>query len=295
MKQQVTIWANCQGGVIYYMLNKYYGDNFEIRIYLNYEIIKNKELIPDFFIDTDIFIYQNYSDKPGSIYDLSNILNNILKKDCIKICIPFLQSDLLFPFDHNNLANQKTINEKFPHGKFFYGISIIEKFFNINDNLHLLDDNEKNIMIDQIIDKILDVNCIEPDNIKNYYDRNFDFFEKKILNSDVPELYNFIKNNFTNIRLFHNRNHPTGILLNQLIKLIFNLLKLSYDEKSECNIQFLEKSLKDWVVPILPSVRKHYNITYENIDDKCSSVWNKDIIDTRTYLKQYILDMYFDN
>ena len=275
MKKEVIIWANCQGGSVNYMLNKYYSHLFNIKSYMNYEYIRNTEKLPYDFKSTDIFIYQNYSDKPGSEYDLSYILNDVLKKECIKICIPFLQFDAIFCYDsHSPLNNYKTISKKYPFGKFFFGINIVNKYIELNT----LSSNE-------IIDKCLDYNAINEEQIKYYYNRSFEYLEKKILSSDVPELFDYIKNNFTKIRLFHNRNHPTGIMLNELIKYIFKLLQLEYEDNEE-NIKILD-TLNDWVMPILPSVKLYYNCTFEDI---CSSWYHPNIIDNKTFIEQYIKD-----
>jgi hypothetical protein len=116
-----------------------------------------------------------------------------------------------------------------------------------------------------------------------------DYLKKKIVNSDVPELLEFIKINFEQIRLFHNPNHPTGVLLNFMIKKVFNLLALEYPDTSE-NISILENSLNDWTMPILPSVQRYYGFKFE---DKCSSWYDKDIIDIHSFVTKYILDLYF--
>jgi hypothetical protein len=119
MKQNVIIWANCQGAPLHYMLHKYYSDKFNIYRFLNFEYIKNANLMPEEFKICDIFIYQNYSDKPGSIYDLSYILNDVLKKECIKISFPYLTFNAIFCYNCSNLENAKTISDKYPHGSFF--------------------------------------------------------------------------------------------------------------------------------------------------------------------------------
>lgn len=41
MKKIIVIWANCQGGVINLMLNRYYSSEYIIYNYANYEYIKN--------------------------------------------------------------------------------------------------------------------------------------------------------------------------------------------------------------------------------------------------------------
>jgi hypothetical protein len=284
-KKNVIIWANCQGGSINFMLKKYYFDNYNIHSFMNFEYIRNDKLIPVEFYNADVFIYQNYSDKPNSEYDLSNILNNILPSTCKKICISFLQFDATFCYNENDEQNLKTINTKNPFGKFYFGIDQIINYFK-NSNI-----KNKEETINEVINTLLDENTISQEIIKNTYNKNFDFLEKKLLNSDVPELYYFIKDNFTKISLFHNRNHPTGILLNEQIKLIFNLLKLEYPKlDEEENINILNTMLNDWVMPILPSVRKYYGIDFP---DTCSSWYNKEIVDTKTFIEAYVKELYF--
>jgi hypothetical protein len=68
-------------------------------------------------------------------------------------------------------------------------------------------------------------------------------------------------------------------------------LQLNYPETDqEENIKFLNIGLNDWVMPILPSVRKHYGI---NFPDICSSWYNKDIVDTKTFIEAYVKELYF--
>lgn len=281
----IVFWTNCQGGSIIYALNKYYSNLFMINSFLNYDYIKNKLPLPQMFKEADIFIYQNYADKPDTIYDLQYIFNE-LKLDCKKICIPFLQFDAIFCYDNTSPHNYKTISTNFPHGKFFYGIDLIDKQMQ-NINYSNLSQNDTNELINNIYNNLISDNIISEETIIYYYNRSFDYLKNKILSSDIPELYNYIKDNFTKIRLFHNRNHPTGILLNELIKYVFKILNLEYFD----SINELDKSLNDWVMPILPCVKKYYNIDF---DDKCSSWYNNNIIDTKTFIKYYIEDLYFN-
>lgn len=284
-KKNVIIWANCQGGSICYMLEKYYSSLFNVKSFMNFEYIKNNILIPQEFYSTDIFIYQNYSDKPNSEYDLSYILNNILPTSCTKICISFLQFDATFCYNENDEQNIKTINSENPFGKFFFGIDLIIHYFKNSENF------TKEYSINDLTNLLLNENAIPKEKILYNYNRCFQYLENKLLNSDVPELYYFIKDNFTKIRLFHNRNHPTGLLLNEQIKLIFKLLQLNYPETDqEENIKIIDNRYNDWVMPILPSVRKYYNI---NFPDTCSSWYNKDIVDTKTFIETYVKELYF--
>jgi len=285
MKKKIILWTNCQGSVIEFMLKKYYNHSFDIKHYTNYTYIKEKKTLPEEFRNPDIFIYQNYSEKEDTIYDLKYLLNQILNKDCIKICIPFLQFDAYFCYDTHDLNNNKTISNKYPHGMFFFGMDIVTNFLK-DINLNTID---KDILINNIINNVTKDDAISSDKILYYYNRSFDYLEKKILNSDVPRLYDFIKTNFTSKRLFHNRNHPTSILFNELIKDIFIILQLKYTP-SDKDMEIMDSLLNDWIMPILPSVKIYYNIYFE---DKCSSWYHKEIIDTRSHIYNYLNKIYF--
>jgi hypothetical protein len=289
-KKNIVIWANCQGSSISYIINKYYSELFIIKYAINYEFIKNNIPIPPMFKEADIFLYQNYGEKNNE-YDLKNIINNYLKKNCIKICFPTLHSSQsLFCYDVNELNNEETISEKYPHGKFFYGISIITDLLKTYDYKNC-DENQKSIIIDEIYNISQSLDFISNEKIEYYYKRNFEFLENKILTSDIPELFDFIKNTFTKVKLWHNPSHPTGILLNELAKNIFKKLNLKYIENDELkNVNELNNSLNDWVIPIFPAVKKYYNIIF---DDVCSSWYHEDIIDTKSYIIKYLNELYF--
>ena len=129
--KNVVIWANCQGGPIGYMLRKYYKKIF---YYQNFVFIRDSIELPKEIKEADIFIYQNYADKPDSIYDLNYILGT-LKPTCKTISIPFLQCDLYFPYDNGqHIKNINSISKKFPNGKFFFGIKPIHDLCN-NESL----------------------------------------------------------------------------------------------------------------------------------------------------------------
>ena len=284
MKKLLVILANCQGNPLSHMLNKYYSNLYDIKYYTNYEYIKNNLNLPLDIKEADVFLYQNYSNNDEK-YDLKILLENVLKKECIKICFPSLHScNLIFCYDVTEPNNYKTITNEKPFGEFYYGIShIIDEFnkYEINENTK----KNKNEIIEKIIDSSNNDNFISKETILYHNKRTFEFLENKCLSSDVPEIYNFIKNNFTKIRLWHNPNHPTGILLNELIKLIFLKLKLEYFENEE-NFIILENFLADWVMPIFPCVKQYYNMKFDI--NKCSSWYNKNIIDSKTYLNEYL-------
>jgi len=274
--KKLVILANCQGGSVAFMLQKYYSDLYDVKCISNYEYIQKKLDLPDDIKDADIFLYQNYSNTDEK-YNLKNILDHKLKKECIKLSFPTLHScHLIFCYDINAPTNYKTITTENPHREFFYEISPIIHITNKSNTIH------------EIIESSKEDNFISEETILYHYNRTFEFLENKCLSSDIPEIYEFIKNNFTEIRLWHNPNHPTGILLNELIKLIFSKLELDYIENEE-NINILNNMLSDWVMPIFPCVSNYYNFKF---DIKCSSWYHKNIVDYDTYLETYIEHLY---
>ena len=290
MLLQVTIWANCQGDAIKTMLNRYHSDKYDVKHFMNYEYIYSNKPIPEDFKHTDIFIYQNYSKSNGT-YDLSTILTNVLKPSCKRICIPSLRGEFLFCYTNTPLhrvKNNNTITPKTPYGKFCYGIDYID------NELHDIDytrynEFDKTQLIECVYNKLMDPNLVSIFTICTYFNKNIDFLRSKIVSSDIPELLDFIIMNFKQIRLFHNTNHPTGVLLSFMVQKVFQLLSLDYPNVEE-NIRIIDNSLSDWVMPILPSVSKYYSFTFE---DKCSSWYHPDIHDKRGFITKYINDLYF--
>jgi hypothetical protein len=272
--KNIILWTNCQGNSIHYMLQKYYSYLFKIAIFPNYIYMKNNTQLPEEFYKTDVFIYQNYNDKSDSEYNLSYILN-ALPVDCIKICIPFLQFDAYFCYNHINKNNAKSICSEFPHGKFFYGFGTVNDLY------------EKGINEIEISTKIMLDDAIQIDKIIMYNETTFEYLKTKILSSSVPSLFDFIQTNFIKTRLFHNRWHPTGILLNEMCKMVFAILQLDYIE-NEQDISVLNNMLNDWVMPILPCVKKYYNCKF---DDCCSSRYNSNIVDTSSFIKYYLEEL----
>ena len=286
MKPLIVILANCQGNAILYMLNKYYSNTYDIKYYANYEFINNNLDLPLEIKNADIFIYQNYSNNSDK-YNIKNILDTKLKNSCIKICFPTLHScGLLFCYDHNEPINNKLTKTKDkPFGEFYFGISNV-----INEiDKYQCNENKNNYsteyILQQIIEKTNQPDFINETQIIYYKKRTFEFLENKCLTSDIPEIYYFIKNTFSKTRLWHNPNHPTGILLNEMVKLIFLKLNLHYYENEE-NYIVLDNMLSDWVMPIFPCVKKYHSLEFDTTS--CSCWYNKKITDIPSYIEEYL-------
>ena len=276
-KENIIIWANCQGDAIKKMLNKYHGENYDVLHLLNYKIIKENLKIENDLKKADIFIYQHYSEKQNLDYNLSYIFNNILKDKCKKYCIPFLSDDSLFCYTFEDPNNINTICNDKPFGSYYFGINLI---YNHIENKH-------NKSVDEITNLLFSNNAIPNEKIENEYNKSMTHLKNKILNSDVPELYYFLLKKYKIHRLWYNRNHPTEIFLNELIKILFAKMNLFYDDTIDNYCHF---KLDDWVMPILPCVQKFHNLQFDC--ETCSSWYNKNIIDRTSFIKYYIEELY---
>jgi hypothetical protein len=286
MKKNIIIWANCQGGPIHHMLQLYYGHIYDIISYQNYTFIKENKPLPNTFYTCDIFLYQNYSNK-DEMYCTEHIINNIIPPKAMVIVFPTLHSNFLhFNYDIHSPENNNTISESKPHGHFFYGIGIIRDLINIMKKDGLSEENA----INNILNKINDIGFIPDSQILYYETRSLEFLKSKALNSDIPNIYNFIISNYKLQRLWHNPNHPSGILLNELCRELFTKMNLLYPEPTDDTIETLDNMLKDWKMPIFKSTYNYYNM--KNIDNNCSSIYHSDINDEKSYITKYIHFLY---
>ena len=159
--------------------------------------------------------------------------------------------------------------------KIFYNIDIVSELF--------YKYHTKNDYQDKIVKIFLNTDLNE-EKILYYNKRSFDFLKLKILDSDIPELYNYILDNWKDKKLWYNPNHPTGYLYMKLGELIFQKLnlKVSLDEKDFCHFNSIHK---DYEMPILPCIKKYYNL---NFNDTCSIRGLKNVINTETYIKEFL-------
>lgn len=171
----------------------------------------------------------------------------------------------------------------------FYGINFIDNKINGLDIKNYTDVDKENL-IESLYQYFNSENIIPEEDIKYYYDRSFEYLEKKIMGSDLPFLLDFIKTNFNKTRLWYNPNHPTGELMKELVRGAFEMLDLEFHyDDNDYNLFF--NAYNDWSLPIPYSVKKHYDML---IDDKCSALGNTVVVDTRSFISEYIKSMHFD-
>lgn len=203
---KIVIYGNCQGLMISLIL-KNYLINYDLYNIENYDLIKNNKAYPDEHFYTDIFIYQ-----PLEGY---NKLDSEYIKKCIKrnnpnvifISFPYMYFLGYFPDHDQEIEKSPGINYPYQHVK-------LNKLIKGNNDFNkiLLETKNSNFLNESFI--------LE----KTKY--SLDILEKKE-EKCIIKISKFIKDNYTNIKLFHSPQHPSNILLELVVNEICKILKLS--------------------------------------------------------------------
>ena len=284
----VVVWANCQGGPLTNALRDMHSEDFDVHWFMNYEFIKNGLELPAFMKSADIFLYQNYRPQEVIMYDLDWISRNILPAHCQKVSFPTLHSiTLQFCHDYHEPNNSKTQGPDLPHGAFFYGIKPLADYY-----VDLVKDSETKedriCRIPEAVSHALTDTFIPLADIEYHKKRSLDFLHEKSLQSNTPGIYDYIVDNYRSVRLWHNPYHPNGILLNELCRQVFEAIGLPY-RPGPGFLSHLDNHLKDWVLPILPSVQASIGL---NAGTYCESKYHPEISTTEAYLSKYLKCLY---
>lgn len=140
---------------------------------------------------------------------------------------------------------------------------------------------------ENLLDIICSENIIERSLVIENMNKSLEVLRIKIINSDIPSLYNDIVDNYKKIRLFHKKNHPSGFLLKILCYKILEILGYKHNFTTDEDY-FLENCLNDWKVPILPCVSRILELSFDTYI--CHSKYDPEIVDIKSYVKKYILE-----
>jgi len=287
-KKTVVVWANCQGGSLSSALRDMHSEKLDVHWFMNYEFIKNGLELPAFMKSADLFLYQNYRPQEVVMYDLDWISRNILPANCQKVSFPTLHSiTLQFCHDYHEPNNSRTQGPDLPHGAFFYGIKPLADYYS-----GLVQDSktkeERIGRIPEAVKHALMDKFIPTSDIEYHQKRSLDFLSKKSRQSDTPGIYDYVLDNYRSVRLWHNPYHPNGVLLDELCRQVFDTIGLPYSP-SPSFLSDLDDHLKDWVLPILPSVQASIGL---NAGTYCESKYHPEINTTEAYLSKYLECLY---
>jgi len=145
-KKSCIIFGNCQGGGVKQFLEfSNFYDIYDVKLYANWEMIKNNESIPiQYLQNADLVIYQPLTDVHNCYSTNKNnpeSFFNILKDTCNTIAFPRIHNNAIFPI----FRKRKEGNEIY--GQFNNKISCIDELLYLYDN-NLIDYDFKNRMFE---------------------------------------------------------------------------------------------------------------------------------------------------
>ena len=195
-------------------------------------------IVEEAFKNTDLLIYQIIADT-YKIPKLSTLsLMQHRKADTMNISFPSLYFNAYFP--HLDMYNGKKSILRLVHDyiiMYSYVLGLSEQ---------------------EIIDLIQSEDLYPKDIIISLLDQSFKSLRKKESNRDV-KISNFIEQNFKDIKLFNQFNHPKGIVFDHIANIIFNILDLDTIEESIHS----RTSLDGIMTPIYRSTYKNLDLTFK--------------------------------
>lgn len=173
-----------------------------------------------------------------------------------------------------------TITSDKPFGRWFYSVGCLDD----------LCEHATQADIDRHIQTVMREDFFTPTELQNHFDRSLETLRRKEEQCDI-KVSDFILDHYQHTLLFYNPQHPTDFVLNHALQEILKHM----GEPPQCCLHLLHQPLKDWYLPILPSVRSYLQIQYEEDHvETASTVHYPEIKSTEQFLRQSILDLYFN-
>lgn len=216
-----SVYGNCQSHIISHLLQKSpkFSDIYLLKDIKPVQTIQEDEIeeILNKVSTVDLLIHQEISDNYRLKTLSTKSVTKKLKDDAISIKFPSVYFDGYFP-----------------HNASFMGIKSIldhtHDYFMIMAFINGMDVNE-------CIDMINDEELYTKKNSIDLVTKSFEELGRREENLDI-KINDYIKENYLHKKLFHQFNHPDGLVLQVLVSRILSYLKISdgYDEFSGNNV-----------------------------------------------------------
>ncbi len=273
----VLLYGTCQCAIIKTILDKYYGNSIYTFEYISshLNIKSNMPLDMYKFKKADIFIYQpvhNYNN-----YNTDYIIKNYLSPDCKLISAPYL---IFFGYNPDNSRtdrNHKTISSKIPAGLVPYSFSKLSQLIESYNNNTITAS-----IVQDIINRTKASDFLSPDFIEAHTKHNLDELKKREVSCTI-KLADFIVSNYKKHKLFHTVDHPTNMVLNEVMKQLCPLLNLNYIDILR-DREYLQNPFVSLVYPCVEP--------YLNLKLNYSIIMDSTEYDYDTYIKKYIEILY---
>lgn len=211
----------------------------------------------------DVWIHQNITEKNIFSYKLSDAyIEKYIKSTCDNIVVPnfmglvfglFVLSDRDIADSHNHLmCNGQDINGMFPHSD-----KIIENALESMDNF------------DKIYAYCIDELAIDEKDIKDSFNKWVEKIRERENRWDI-KILDYILENYKDVQLFYDANHPTERLMDEIIDRLLKRLDINEYVKNK-----QDSYLGVHEIPVFPCVKKALGIK-----------WNKEYIREGIYGKR---------
>ena len=215
----------------------------------------------------DLFIYQNikmvnkFSPLLGTEY-----MNTILRRDCIKICVPNIYFASYYPQQCNNKYDKS--------GLFAVGDININSLY------------EKNQLTKSNIDRLNGENYYSKEEVLNFLAQSFEELRKRENEHCDIIISDYLENNYKKSLLFYVNNHPCKVVIIEMVQRIIEFLYGERDEKYQWNEIIGE--LDTISQPIYSSVEKHLNLEFSRKTFMPYKNYSPEIMDWNKYANTYI-------
>ncbi|WP_345993136.1 WcbI family polysaccharide biosynthesis putative acetyltransferase [Sulfurimonas sp. HSL-1716] len=242
--KKIVVFGNCQAGQMALLMSHFLPQN-------EYEIINlsNNSRTGDMLLGeeilniirlADILVYQPLSSKHNELSD-ENIKKNIKHKS-VSLTFPYIFNSGIYSMSHAPMAEGNS------YGK-IYGeeaiISLIQK------------QHTKNEILEKYMSGHIDFD------LQNRFQESIDILVQKEYETDI-KISDFIEQNYKKEKLFITHNHPTNIVFYEIIKKIFTILEIPFDQSKIKNCRV--NDLFETNCPITPyDIESHgYQFVHHN-------------------------------
>jgi hypothetical protein len=274
-KKIAIIYGNCHTAPIKQALkkSKSFSDEYgfyPIRQIQQIHLSESEDLECAAFEKCDLFIHQCIWEKNGygTQYASENIIRR-MKKECRIIGIPNVYRMPQFLFPQMNYENEIKYNG-------YDGLGHRDIY---------LDRYYKEMSVSELCNMIRDDSLISAADILQQRDEFFEKLVKREKEWDI-KVSRFISENISKKQLFYDPGHPTEILMEYIIRALFEILQLQFEPSIVIGTTILDT----YEMPIYASVFKAMKLNYkQSFIRNHSPIKLTDVsMDIEEYVRQYI-------
>lgn len=273
-RKKVIVYGNCHAAIIAGVLkkNEYFNKYYYIYEIPQIQAIKDLSFFEtEKFYDCDIFIHQSIQlgNRYGEAFASENVIK-LLPKSCEIIAIPnvYHLAKCFFP----QYSEAKELRTKIKDKTCFFRDSIIDEAY------------VKNAKVDEIVEKYNSL-CLYDENVlKNAYTEFIEKVKKRENDWDI-KVSAFIEENYKDIQLFYDPNHPTNYFLEYVAYKVLCILLPRMNIQFEDVLGTSSRRLDSYEMPVCANAKSALGLNWKEKELRITGIKEKN---ERMYLREYI-------